>query len=177
MSRLRSIARMRRATLVAVALSVALLLAATAMALAASSVSIVDSGGRFQFQPGRLSVKVGDTVTWTNNTDAPHTISSDTASGPLDGSVSQAGTYQATFNAAGDFAYHCNIHSYMHGTVHVAALPPTDAAAAGAGTMNTGLLAGIAAIGSLLVITGFSLRLRRRELRAEVQGDEGGAAR
>ena len=167
MSRLRSRARLRRATLVAIALSVALLLAGAAMALAASAVSIVDSGGQFAFQPGRLNVNVGDTVTWTDNTDAPHTISSDTASGPLNGSVSPTGTYQATFTTAGDFAYHCNIHSYMHGTVHVAALPTTDAAttavAAGSGTSNTGLLVGLAAIGSLLLITGFGVRLRSRQ--------------
>lgn len=163
MHRLRSIARLRRATLVAVALSVALLIAVAALALAASGVSIIDSGGQFHFQPNRLTVHVGDTVTWTDNTDASHTISSDDASGPLNGSINPAGTYQATFNAAGDFAYHCNIHTYMHGTVHVAALPPTDAAAAGAGTMNVGLLAGIAAIGSLLLVTGFGLRLRRKQ--------------
>ena len=101
-------------------------------------------------------------MTWTDNTQSPHTISSDDVSGPLNGSVSPAGTYQATFNTAGDFAYHCNIHPYMHGTVHVAALPVTDAAAP-ASTSDFGLLVGMAAVGSLLVITGFGIRLRRRE--------------
>lgn len=165
MSRLDSLAHSRRAALVAMALAVTLLLAASAMALAASVVSIADSGGQFAFQPNRISVSVGQTVTWTDNTDAPHTISSDEAAGPLNGSVSPAGTYQATFKTAGDFAYHCNIHSYMHGTVHVAALAPTDAAAAAsdAGTRDQGLLVGLTAIGSLLLITGFGLRLRRRE--------------
>ena len=162
MPRSGSFFRSRRAALVVVALSVALLLAASAMALAATVVSIVDSGGQFAFQPNRINVSVGQKVTWTDNTDAPHTISSDTASGPMDGSVSPAGSYQATFDTAGDFAYHCNIHGYMHGTVHVAALPSTDAAAA-SGTTNPGPLAGLAALGSLLLITGFGLRLRRRQ--------------
>lgn len=169
MSRPGSLVLPRRAALAAFAVSAALLLAASALALAATAVSIVDTGGQFAFQPSPINVTVGQSVTWTDNTDAPHTISSDSASGPLNGSVSPTGTYRATFTKAGDFAYHCNIHSYMHGTVHVAGLPVTDAAAANTGATNdtgatsTSLLLALAAIGSLLVLTGFGLRLRRRQ--------------
>lgn len=163
MNRLRSLSRTRRATVMAGAFAVALLLAAAGVAVAGSGVSIVDSGGQFHFQPNHISVNVGSSVTWTDNTDAPHTISSDVSTGPLNGSVSPTGTYQATFNTAGDFAYHCNIHTYMHGTVHVAALPPTDTVSAAS---NTGVLVGLSAVGSLLLITGLAVPLRRREERA-----------
>jgi plastocyanin len=166
MNRFRALPRTRRAPLAAAALAVSLLVAAAGVALAAGSVSIAESGGQYHFQPATINVTAGSSVTWTNNSDAPHTVSSDTSGGPLAGSVLPDATYTATFNKAGDFAYHCNIHSYMHGTVHVAALPGTDSVTSAATTgTNSGVLLGLAALGSLFAVGGFALRLRRREVR------------
>lgn len=153
---------------IAGAFAVALLLAGAGIAAAASGISIVESGGLYHFQSDNITVTAGSTVTWTDNSDTTHTISSDKLSGPLDGTVHPGGTYQSTFNTVGTYAYHCNIHTYMHGVVHVTAAsapPPTDTAAPSSGG-DTGLLLALSAVGSLLLITAFGRRLRRRNVRA-----------
>ena len=78
------------------------------------AVSIVD----FAFQPGSLEVTTGSTVTWTNTGAAPHTVSAD--DGSFDsGTLSPGSTFSQTFNTAGTFAYHCNIHPNMTATIIV----------------------------------------------------------
>lgn len=78
------------------------------------AVSIVN----FAFDPTPLTVKVGDTVTWTNNDGTAHTVTSS------DGSI-QSGTLQSgqsfsyTFTTAGTFDYHCEFHANMSGQVVV----------------------------------------------------------
>ena len=97
------------------------LLALPLVAFAASAVTIQNSA----FTPPTTSVKVGDTVTWTNRDAFSHTATSDT--GAWDTSVIAAGTSKSImFMGAGTFAYHCSIHPFMHGTVVVqgAATPP-----------------------------------------------------
>lgn len=73
----------------------------------------------FAFSPSTVTVNVGESVTWTNNqAGVPHTVTSD--SGAFDsGNLSSGGTFQHTFTTAGTFAYHCNIHPSMQGTVVV----------------------------------------------------------
>lgn len=72
----------------------------------------------FAFSPQSLQVKVGTTVTWTNNQGTTHTVTSDT--GEWDsGNLSQGKSFSFTFTKAGTFAYHCAIHSSMTGTVEV----------------------------------------------------------
>ena len=74
----------------------------------------------YAFDPASLSVSTGTTVTWTNNDSVTHTITSDT--GVFSSSdLSPGQTFSYTFNQAGTFAYHCSIHTYMHGTVTVTA--------------------------------------------------------
>ena len=85
---------------------------------AAAPASVAASIVNFAFQPADLSVKVGDTVVWTNTGGAPHTSSSDTGAWDT-GTLSPGGTGSFTFTTAGTFAYHCNIHTSMHGTVTV----------------------------------------------------------
>ncbi|BBZ79407.1 hypothetical protein MANY_47440 [Mycolicibacterium anyangense] len=74
----------------------------------------------FAFTPATLTVKVGDTVTWTNHDEEPHTVVAD------DGSFHSPGLgtndkYTFTFTAPGSFSYLCSIHPFMHGTVVVSA--------------------------------------------------------
>ncbi len=72
----------------------------------------------FAFAPLSITVKVGTTVTWTNQDASPHTVTAD--DGSFDsGSLAQGATFSQTFTKAGTFPYHCTFHSTMHGTVTV----------------------------------------------------------
>jgi plastocyanin len=85
----------------------------------------------FAFSPTPLNVGVGTTVTWTNMDAAPHSVTSDTGafdSSPTNcspsgttGCIQPNGTFASTFNTAGTFAYHCRVHSFMHGSIVVGA--------------------------------------------------------
>lgn len=72
----------------------------------------------FAFSPATVNVKVGDTVTWTNDDSTAHQVYSD--DGQIKGpEMSQGATFSYTFKKAGTVAYHCNIHKQMTGTVVV----------------------------------------------------------
>lgn len=78
------------------------------------------SFGPTSFTPNPAPVAVGQTVTWTNSGPSPHTVTSDAASDPYDSGTLTAGqSFSHTFNSTGTFAYHCNIHPSMTGTVIV----------------------------------------------------------
>jgi plastocyanin len=108
-----------------------LLRADTASAQAASAVTI----DNFAFTPAELSITTGTTVTWTNAQGAPHTVTSDTGGQFDSGIFNQGQTFSHTFNDAGEFPYHCNVHPSMTAVVNVAAAAapaapePTAAAA------------------------------------------------
>jgi len=72
----------------------------------------------FAYSPAALTIAVGDTVSWTNNDGAPHTVTSDSGS-ELGGTLNTGGTYQHMFMSAGSNPYHCTFHSSMHGSVTV----------------------------------------------------------
>jgi plastocyanin len=72
----------------------------------------------FAFNPATLSVKVGDSVTWTNDDTTAHTVTADDKSFDS-GNVAQGATFKHTFDAAGTFSYHCTIHSNMKATITV----------------------------------------------------------
>ncbi len=73
----------------------------------------------FAFSQDNLNIKVGETIVWTNKDSAKHTVTSDTGS-ELDSEVLSKGqSYSHTFNVAGEFDYHCNLHSYMKGKIIV----------------------------------------------------------
>jgi plastocyanin len=63
----------------------------------------------FQFAPGRLTVRAGTTVVWTNNGRARHTATAD--DGLFDsGSLSSGGVFEFTFDTPGTYAYFCRLH-------------------------------------------------------------------
>jgi plastocyanin len=72
----------------------------------------------FAFDPGDLTVSAGDTVTWTNDDGTEHTVTSDDDAFDS-GDISGGDTFEQTFDEAGEFAYHCSIHSQMSGTITV----------------------------------------------------------
>ena len=70
-----------------------------------------------------LTVKLGTTVTWTNMTQAGHTVTSDDGksfdSGISNPIAASGGTFSFTFKQAGTFPYHCQIHPFMKATIIV----------------------------------------------------------
>lgn len=75
-----------------------------------------DSSGNFTFSPTSLSIAIGTTVVWKNNTGAPHTVTGSTFGS---GAISPGGTFSFKFAQAGTFAYHCMFHPYMVALVAV----------------------------------------------------------
>ena len=70
----------------------------------------------FAFNPSTLTVKVGETVRWTNDDSAPHQIAGGFANSPV---LPQGATFEFTFTTAGTYDYHCAIHPSMKGTIVV----------------------------------------------------------
>jgi plastocyanin len=95
--------------------------ATTAATGGQNQVTIGTPGGAFGFVPQTLTVKVGTTVSWTNATSAPHTVTSDPGSAQAwDSSrLAPGDVFTFTFTTAGTFAYHCSVHPSMHGTIVV----------------------------------------------------------
>ena len=144
--------------------AVAALLTLMGSAGAASSahVSIGETANRYHFSPTTTFVNVGGTVTWTNGSDAPHTVTSDSGSELASATLNAGKSFSHTFAATGTFTYHCTIHTYMTGKVVVlaagAALPATDTATTPA---TTGPNVGLAGLLFLLAVGGGTLALRR----------------
>ena len=80
-----------------------------------TSVSI----SNFAFSPSSIQVSVGDTVTWTNNQNVNHTVTSDQGSELNSPSFGQGQTYKHVFMTAGTYPYHCSLHTSMKGSVTV----------------------------------------------------------
>ena len=73
----------------------------------------------FAFSPAEIVVNVGDTVTWANEDNAAHTITSDSGSELASPPLEKDGVYSYTFNEAGTYTYRCSIHRSMQGKVIV----------------------------------------------------------
>jgi plastocyanin len=72
----------------------------------------------FSFNPQQLQVKVGDTVTISNDDTATHTWTADDGSFDA-GELAPGATKTQIFSKAGTVKYHCKIHSSMQGEVVV----------------------------------------------------------
>jgi len=86
--------------------------------------NIVSSGNNvkinnFVFSPATLTIKVGDSVTWTNNDNTQHTVTSDTGSELASSTLAKGQTYSHIFNTAGTYDYHCSIHTSMKAKIIV----------------------------------------------------------
>jgi plastocyanin len=74
----------------------------------------------FTFDPPRLLVKPGTMVTWINEDDIPHTVTSTTKlfrSKALD----TDDRFSFTFSALGVYEYFCSLHPHMKGAIVVEA--------------------------------------------------------
>ncbi len=72
----------------------------------------------FAFTPTPLEVPVGTAVTWANLDPTAHTVSA--SDGSFDsGTLEPDARFESTFERAGTFAYFCQIHPTMRGSVRV----------------------------------------------------------
>jgi plastocyanin len=99
--------------------------APTPAATSGSSSSAAPAAGaavaisNFAFSPADITVKVGDTVTWTNNDSVGHTVTSDTGAFDSPNPIAQGSTYSFKFTKAGTYPYHCAVHPSMTAKVTV----------------------------------------------------------
>ncbi len=77
----------------------------------------------FAFDPDPITVQAGTTVTWTNEDEILHTVTSG-ARGDADGAFDEkldgpGSVAEHAFETPGTYAYHCSIHPGMDGVVEV----------------------------------------------------------
>ena len=104
-------------SLVVLALAVTIVAAAPAVARAAAEERSVDIED-LKYKPAEIKIKIGETISWTNNDDREHTITADDnsfKSGPL----RTGKTYRHKFTAAGRYPYHDDHFGRMKGVVIV----------------------------------------------------------
>lgn len=95
---------------------------------AAESTVIAVDIKNYAFSPATVTVSVGDTVAWTNEDTAPHTVT--VSSGPVtfaSPTLQQGQTFTYTFTKAGTYSYYCAVHPDMKASVTVqgSTPPPT----------------------------------------------------
>ncbi|KKL76151.1 hypothetical protein LCGC14_2047770 [marine sediment metagenome] len=88
----------------------------------------IPQGAGFQ-QPGQIyydsnlvTVAIGNTVSWVNDDEQVHTVTSGTPTGGPDGlfdsgMISSGGSFHQTYDTVGTFDYYCIVHPWMQGTV------------------------------------------------------------
>ena len=104
---------------------------------------------KFCYSPSSLTVTAGDTVTWVNNSTAPHTVTrcdpsacfgsgsgrGGRQSGPSSPAIeASGGTFTFTFTRPGKYKYYSAIHGHamLHGKITVVAATPTTTTTASA---------------------------------------------
>jgi plastocyanin len=98
----------------------------TALALTAAKKSIVaeNSGDKpvagaaikidnFSFGPATITIPAGSTVTWTNNDDVPHVVTSDDNKMFKSKALDTDDHFSFTFTKPGTYNYYCAIHPKM----------------------------------------------------------------
>jgi LPXTG-motif cell wall-anchored protein len=103
-----------------------------AHAASPGSVTIKD----FAYGPAAATVTAGDSVTWTNNGPTRHSATA--KNGSFDtGLLAKGKSASHTFTQAGDVAYVCSLHPFMHGTVHVVAASSGGGSKTGSGNSGS----------------------------------------
>ena len=98
-----------------------LMLAACGTKPATSDVIVATTAVTIQsytFTPSEISIKVGETVTWTNLDSVAHNIVADDGSWGSS-QLNKGDKFSFTFNQAGSYTYHCGVHPNMIGKIIV----------------------------------------------------------
>ncbi len=114
---------------------------------AAAAETAVEIKG-LSFVPEEITIKVGDSVTWTNFDTDKHDIQGD--EGMDSPELEKDDTYSFTYPEMGDLSYQCTIHTYMRGRIIVTgpngevppttSVPPETSTTVSATTTTTGPL-------------------------------------
>jgi amicyanin len=77
-----------------------------------------------KFNPSTVKVKVGDTVTWTNDDSVGHDVTKKSGPGPKfssgpSGGMQKGDTFQQKFTTPGTINYVCTVHPNMKATITV----------------------------------------------------------
>ena len=92
----------------------------------------------YAYSPSSLTIRVGDTVTWTNHDQAPHNVV--TTSGPASLQsplLAQGESWSFTFTVAGTYSYYCSVHPDMRAQVIVQPVETQEPAPAPAPVQTT----------------------------------------
>jgi plastocyanin len=81
----------------------------------AAQVSIKD----FAYNPDPVTIKVGQSVTWTNEDSAPHTATAKDRDVLQSGTLNQGESFTQVFDTPGTYEYFCEFHPNMKGTIVV----------------------------------------------------------
>ena len=73
----------------------------------------------FGFAPANIVIDAGTTVTWTNYNGVDHTVTSDEGDVLDSERFGEDGTFRHTFDTPGEYYYHSEPHTNMHGLVTV----------------------------------------------------------
>jgi plastocyanin len=72
----------------------------------------------FEYNPDPVRVEAGGKVIWLNEDSISHTATADDGSFDT-GEIEEGKLKSETFKQPGTYAYHCEIHPQMHGTIEV----------------------------------------------------------
>jgi plastocyanin len=75
----------------------------------------------FKYAPTPLTVTAGTTVKVANRDSSPHTLTATAAGGFDSGTIGPRATGEVRFSEPGTFAYLCQLHPFMKGSVTVTA--------------------------------------------------------
>ena len=73
----------------------------------------------FSFKPQTLTVKSGETVTWINRDEEPHTVVSVEKQFKKSSALDTDQEFTITAGAPGTYTYFCSVHPKMTGTIVV----------------------------------------------------------
>jgi plastocyanin len=73
----------------------------------------------FHFTPGTLKVKSGETITWINRDEEPHTVVSVEKQFKKSNALDTDQEFTITAGAPGTYTYFCSVHPKMTGTIVV----------------------------------------------------------
>jgi plastocyanin len=74
----------------------------------------------YAYSPATLTIRVGDTVSWTNHDQAPHDVVTTSAPAAFRSPLLNTGeTWSFTFTVPGTYAYYCSVHPDMRAQITV----------------------------------------------------------